>query len=274
MINPRIRSAKLVNVLFLILILPGFWSARTSAQEEGDEEKLELGAQLFAENCAVCHGADGQGRIGATLNQDWPSIRPDLRIRETITNGVSGSPMVAWSQENGGPLTDEEIDALVYFILSWETGGPIRIFPTMTPRSLPPLTPPPGVAGDPVAGANLYLSNCAVCHGENGEGRIGATLARDWPSIRPDLRVKSVIVSGVEGSAMPAWSKENGGPLTEEEIDNIVSYILTWGPIPGETPVIEAERSSPWWVWVLVIVIFIAVIVGVVLGSRRSQASD
>ncbi|HZD55418.1 MAG TPA: c-type cytochrome, partial [Anaerolineales bacterium] len=75
--------------LSLVSIAPG------SAQED-NQKQIEEGARLFAENCAVCHGPDGKGRIGATLAKDWPSIRPDLEIKTTISRGVAGSPMPAW----------------------------------------------------------------------------------------------------------------------------------------------------------------------------------
>ena len=71
-----------------------------SAQDCSDLEVLELGASLYFENCVVCHGEDGQGRVGATLAKDWPSIRPDLRVRDTIESGGPGMLMPAWSQEN------------------------------------------------------------------------------------------------------------------------------------------------------------------------------
>jgi mono/diheme cytochrome c family protein len=41
------------------------------AQEGIDQEKLNQGTQLYADNCAVCHGSEGQGRIVATLAKDW-----------------------------------------------------------------------------------------------------------------------------------------------------------------------------------------------------------
>ncbi|NOZ26909.1 MAG: c-type cytochrome [Chloroflexi bacterium] len=104
---------------------------------------------------------------------------------------MPGSPMLAWSKKYGGPLTDEEIDALVLYILSWETGGIPPLTPTATFTPRPPITPIPGVEGDPNRGAVLYQENCAVCHGPNGEGRVGATLAKNWPSIRADLRPPS-----------------------------------------------------------------------------------
>jgi mono/diheme cytochrome c family protein len=263
--------ASLAALVFaFVLVFPG------SALQGDDPQANEQGAQIYAENCAVCHGPNGEGRIGATLAKDWPSIRPDLRVEETIRTGIPGSPMPAWSQANGGPLTDAEIDALVTFILSWQTGGPPIIVATPTSEPRPPLTPPPGVSGDPNQGAVLFDQNCVVCHGENGQGRVGATLAKDWPSIRPDLQIKATIERGVPGSPMPAWSQANGGPLTEAQINHIVSYILTWETPAGaveavETPAAPPAVSSSPVVWGAVIVIFLLLIAVIVYFSGRSR---
>ncbi|HEY63383.1 MAG TPA: c-type cytochrome [Caldilineae bacterium] len=272
MSRPRVHPHRIGLALLAILTILSLRSILSWAQEPTQEE-LELGARLYAENCAVCHGPDGKGRVGVTLAKDWPSIRPGLRVREAIENGIPGSPMPAWSQKKGGPLTDEEIDALVRYILSWETGGipPLAPTPTFTPR--PPITPIPEVAGDPNRGAILYAENCAVCHGPSGEGRVGATLARAWPSIRPDLRVKTVIEEGVPGSPMPAWSRENGGPLTEQDIDDIVAFILSWQPLtPSEAPAAPTLAIGPGQ-HIEVIAILIASILiiagGVMWYSRR-----
>jgi len=227
-----LRQFSIIVVGFFVLVLA--WGVQVSAQEE-DDPQYQLGAQVYAENCALCHGPNGEGRVGATLAKDWPSIRPELLTRETIARGVEGTAMPAWSQENGGPLSDEELDALVLFILSWQIGGAPQITPGDTPTPRAAVSPVPGVEGDPNQGGFLYDQNCAVCHGVNGEGRIGATLAKAWPSIRPDLTIKSVIEKGVTGSAMPAWSQENGGPLTESEISDLVAFVMTWS---------EAEKSS------------------------------
>jgi mono/diheme cytochrome c family protein len=104
-----------------VLLLSLAWAVPTLAQEGTDEETIAEGAQLYSENCAVCHGAEGNGRVGATLAQDWPSIRPDLRVKDAIENGISGSVMPAWSQENGGPLAESDVNDLVAFILTWST---------------------------------------------------------------------------------------------------------------------------------------------------------
>ena len=229
----------------MFILITVLWIGTVSAQEDPEDGTIELGARLYAENCSVCHGIDGQGRVGATLDKDWPSIRPDLRVRSVIANGVPGTFMPAWSREIGGPLSESEIDAITEYILSWNITGPELIHPTSTPITYEAMEPPPNVTGDPNSGALLFNQNCAVCHGQEGQGRIGATIAKDWPSIRPDLLVKSTIERGVEGTAMPAWSQEFGGPLSDEAIDNLVAYLLTLSTQPSPAPTSPTPSPTP-----------------------------
>jgi mono/diheme cytochrome c family protein len=273
----RFQLLRTAGVILLVIFLITLFQFTPGLAQECTEDQLDQGGKLYAENCAVCHGADGQGRVGATLAKDWPSIRPDLRVRTVIEEGVAGSPMPAWSQANGGPLTDEEVDSLVCYILSWQSGGAPAIYPTPTAMQRPVLTPPPGVSGDPNTGAIIYDQNCAVCHGMDGEGRVGATLAKDWPSIRPDLAIKATIERGIQGSAMPAWSQSNGGPLTEEEVNNLVAYILTWST-PANPPTLapapvptEPGQGAGWQVWVILGIILVVVVAVGFYISRRGK---
>jgi cbb3-type cytochrome c oxidase subunit III len=72
----------------------------------------------------------------------------------------------------------------------------------------------------------LYAENCAVCHGLDGSG-IGATpalntqgLAESDPAV-----LEKIIARGLYNTAMPAWSKEDGGPLSEYQISQMVALI-------------------------------------------------
>lgn len=269
----RLTALALCGVLALTLLV----SRQAAAQIGSDADVLQLGAELYMENCLACHGDQGEGRIGATLSKNWPSIRPDLTIKNVIVNGVAGSPMPAWGQDKGGPLTIEQVDALVAYILTWETGEPYQYIPASTPTQRPALSPVPNVVGMPNQGAVLYDENCAMCHGRNGEGRVGVRLAKDWPSIRPDLNVKNVITNGVTGSPMPAWSKENGGPLSEQDINDLTAFILALPPSAiGQqiTPTSRVEPMSPGSSAVgviLTIVLFFVVIFGILLIQRKNS---
>ena len=245
--------------------------------QSASDPKLVEGARLYAQNCAVCHGANGEGRIGATLAKDWPSIRPDLTVKTIIENGVQGSPMPAWSQAKGGPLSPEQIDALVVYILSWQTGGAALITPGPTATRRPPIAPVAQVQGDPNRGALLYDGNCSMCHGPEGEGRVGATLAQSWPGIRPDLSIKTTILNGVPGSPMPAWGQSVGGPLSEPEINDLVAFILS---LPSATspvsPTAAPESGETWltgWGGLLLFAVLLAVILGSALLLQRRTGS-
>lgn len=278
--NDAMNHSKIVHrILILFLSVSILWGSAVLAQDE-DDEQWQLGAQIYAQNCAVCHGAEGEGRVGATLSKDWPSIRPDLVTKDTIAKGVVGSPMPAWSQENGGPLSNEQIDAVVYYILSWQTGGAPQILPQDTATARPQISPVPDIEGDPNQGSVLYDQNCALCHGENGEGRFGATLAKAWPSFRPDLSIKATIERGVDGTYMPAWSQENGGPLSPAEIDDLVSYVMSWD-VPAEggfedgTDVAQEPASVFGGLTgvVFTIVAFVLLIAAFLLGQRISRGN-
>ena len=69
----------------------------------------------------------------------------------------------------------------------------------------------------------LYAENCSVCHGLAGEG-IGATPGLNTENVKsmaPEDVFKT-IARGRFNTAMPAWSKEDGGPLSDYQIGQLV----------------------------------------------------
>jgi mono/diheme cytochrome c family protein len=166
----------------------------------------------------------------------------------------------------------------MFYILSWQTGGVPQIKPVLTPTSRPPITPVAYLSGDPNNGALLFDENCTVCHGAEGEGRIGYVLAKEWPSVRPELTIQTTIERGVAGSPMPAWSLENGGPLSVEEISDIVAFILSLEVIPEvAAPQLAEPESSPWfagWGGILTGIILFSALVAVILYTQREQEEE
>lgn len=220
-----IRTGALALMLSLILA-----AGVAVAQTGGDPDR---GGQLFAENCAVCHGLDGKGRVGANLNE-FPGIAVDQFLKETIARGVEGSVMPAWGQANGGPLSDQDIaDIAAYIAGVFNATQPIAPAPVYVPPVIPTL---PNIQADLSAGAVIYHDNCVVCHGDKGQGRIGAKLAKAWSGNIPEATIRVTVRDGVSGSVMPAWGQANGGPLSDEDISNVASYVLTLQPVGGSEP--------------------------------------
>lgn len=225
-----------VGLIAFAVMLASALYAGAQAQEGGNPER---GGELYVENCLVCHGADGQGRVGANLT-DFPGIDVSAAMRQTIARGVEGSVMPAWSEQQGGPLSDQDIDDIVAYInASFVGSDPIAPAPTYQPPAIEPL---PEVDGDPAEGAVVFFENCQMCHGESGRGRFGAPLAKSWPGVQPAVYIAEVVAQGIDGSAMPAWSQQQGGPLSQDQIENVTAYVLSLEPSsPAATPMPVAE---------------------------------
>ena len=73
---------------------------------------------------------------------------------------------------------------------------------------------------------SLYAENCSVCHGLSGEG-IGATPALDSEALRTMdySELAKTIARGRFNTSMPAWSKDDGGPLSDYQISEMVALI-------------------------------------------------
>ncbi len=81
-------------------------------------------------------------------------------------------------------------------------------------------------------GEALFKKNCTLCHGDNGEGTTGRPSLNDknFLSIANDDTIFSIISSGVPNTEMPAWNQSHGGPLTDEDVRQLVAFIRAWEP--------------------------------------------
>jgi cytochrome c oxidase cbb3-type subunit 3 len=79
----------------------------------------------------------------------------------------------------------------------------------------------------------LYRANCAGCHGENGRHGAAAALADPlYLAIADDATIRRVVKNGVPGTAMPAFAREAGGMLTQQQVDAIVAGIRQHWAMP------------------------------------------
>ena len=94
-------------------------------------------------------------------------------------------------------------------------------------------------------GQAIYAEQCTACHGVSGEGGVGPALNnRQVLKDTPDKIFFSVIRSGVPNTQMPSWSVDFGGPLTDEEIHDVVAFMRAWEPTAPEIGP-QAEVADP-----------------------------
>lgn len=78
-----------------------------------------------------------------------------------------------------------------------------------------------------LTGKQMFEANCAGCHGQFGEGIDGLPLEADID--RTHQAMFKIVNTGRFEKFMPPWGVGNGdgfgGPLTREEIDEIVEYV-------------------------------------------------
>lgn len=110
------------------------------------------GKELFASNCARCHGEDGAGgEFGPTLVDMARSGQPGspAGLRDVIRNGIPGSGMPPFA------LPEEQLNELVAFLQALRSPA----------ASL-------NVPGDPLTGEKYFFGDgkCSTCHMVHGRG--------------------------------------------------------------------------------------------------------
>lgn len=167
------------------------------------EEAQETGSRLFANNCAVCHGADARGAPGFPnlADNDWLYGGEPAQIVQSITQGRRGMmpPMGAALGEQG----IAEVAAYVYQLNGRE--------------------PFEGTQSMVQAGQQKFAM-CAACHGPNGKGNtaMGApNLADDsWLYGGSFDAIRRTIAQGRSGN-MPA----HANLMSEDEIRLVAAYV-------------------------------------------------
>jgi mono/diheme cytochrome c family protein len=111
-------------------------------------------------------------------------------------------------------------------------------------------------------GEALYTegAQCASCHGPEGVGGAASTTLTadngdfiatvDWKAPALDTvmyrysteQVKSILDYGRPGTPMPAWGANGGGPLTDQQLDNIIDYLYSI-QLPAEEAAAERDEA-------------------------------
>jgi len=199
----------------------------------GEGKSSAAGQELFVQNCSPCHGELGEGGINPARPGDiimpistseYLKTRDDFTLRAIISEGQPNFGMSPFASSNGGPLDDEQIDAIVTYIRSWEANPPVELPPEVST-----------VQGT-ISGSEIFTELCAQCHGPNGEGALGPALNDpQFQASSTDQYLYDTINLGHESTAMIGW----GEILTSEQITEVVKFIRGLVPgngKPGPTP--------------------------------------
>ena len=77
-------------------------------------------------------------------------------------------------------------------------------------------------------GSRLYGSQCALCHGQNGDGVSGVNLRRQqFRRVSSDQDIRTVVTTGVAASGMPSFK------LAASELDGLVAFIRAGFDVSG-----------------------------------------
>jgi len=201
--------------------------ARIAEQTAMDQRAaVATGQMLYVENCAACHGDQGQGGVGPALNaRQFLTLVSDDLLFSLIRTGIPNTAMPAWGQTFGGPFTDDDVNRIVNYIRAWEATAPEITTASTTP--------------DAERGLATYTSTCSICHGDNGSGTDRAPALNDARRLSrlDDSWYRNTIARGRPARGMPTW----GTVLSPEQINDVVALIAAWRA--GETVVANKPFS-------------------------------
>ncbi len=211
-------TAKFLRLLAVTLVIPPLLSVATcGAPQHGASATsapvVAQGEELYGRYCALCHGTHGQGyaadNANALQNPEFLSTASDEFLKQAILHGRRGTPMSAWGESRGGPLSPEQADAIVALLRSWQERPSVTLSKA-------------AFRGNAQNGAALFAKECADCHGSRGQGKTAPTLHDPgFQATASDAFLRFAIEHGRSDTPMPAFEKR----LDQTQIKDLIAHI-------------------------------------------------
>ena len=195
---------------------------------------------LYGENCAGCHGKNGDSGSATNLaNPQYQALIDDASLRDVIANGEKGTLMPAFAIQRGGPLTDAQIEAIVQGIRAhWGKGN------VVAGQNAPPYKA--AHPGDISKGPTVYGLACARCHGQDAQhpGTAGSILDGSFLALINEQTVRTTIIAGRPDIGEPDWRNHiPGRAMTGDEITNVSAWLIAQRPATPGQPYPKANQE-------------------------------
>ncbi|MDH3943453.1 MAG: c-type cytochrome [Anaerolineae bacterium] len=189
---------------------------------------IEVGQNLYIENCESCHGEFGEGGVNPARADDviapistseYLKTRDDITLNAIISQGQPNFGMSPFGTAFGGPLGEDEVEAIVIFIRSWEANPPVELPPEFVQTTIS------------LSGSEIFANICAQCHGLNADGDVTGPSLRS-PAFRENNSSQDIydtINHGHKATNMIAW----GELLTADQIVELVEFVLSLPEVEG-----------------------------------------
>jgi cytochrome c oxidase cbb3-type subunit 3 len=203
-------------------------AARARAEARAHARRIELGRQLFAKNCTICHTLNGRHYTERPFEWEAPNLdQVRLKRRYVEFRVETGGPAMG---AYFGPRSSEgKFHAIVEYLM--EATGSRVVDDGNQPQDLLD------------QGRQVFDQNCAACHGIAGKAATGRPTypGIDFNLVKPSERyVIARMMAGVLPEENPPLMPSFKGRLSAAEMRAVATYVTA---VAKEGP--EAPEPKP-----------------------------
>ncbi len=236
------------------------------AEEPKDTTQVAIAAMQKG-GCGACHVIPGvpnaQGTIGPDLSKMGviagerikdPNYKGKAKtaagyLRESLVDPNAyivpecpgGACQEGMMPAFKGTLSDEEINAIVDYLLNLKEGAQAPTPSSQEVAAAPEEGPPPLTEEEFAKAKKIYFDRCAGCHGVLRKGATGPSLEPENTRKKGTAALAAIIYAGTP-RGMPDWGKS--GVLTKEETELMAKFIQHEPPAPPE---MSMQQMKEFW---------------------------
>lgn len=231
----KIENRILVGiVMFLgIMVLIGWVAINETGRMQAFEAQflgrsIERGAETFAASCSTCHGVDGRGLTGVAPGLNNPALFghdyfEDITKEEERLNSIQGEYDALLAEKASDNVTSTRVSAIDTRLaeINTEFGDDVAA----------------GVAAKLAEVGTQRASRTTQIQGAIDKGYDPENPERlaylNWGGTLNQF-IHTTLIHGRPTSIsywpnpMVSWSQQAGGPLRDDQIDDLVNYITNW----------------------------------------------